>query len=140
MVADARESRRHKEQLSAILRQRRAAAAAGSRTTLGAAELLARARQDVPTRQGRIRPGAANYLLGLATFQVGATMDAETEKTKSCDMARQEEALVNEAEAGADGRPRSTNPRSRRENSGHRSSSSRPRIGIDDQGVLQVLK
>jgi len=41
---------------------------------------------------------AANYLLGLATLLQVPTIDPETEKTKSCDLARQEEALLAESE------------------------------------------
>jgi tetratricopeptide (TPR) repeat protein len=41
-----------------------------------------------------------NLILGVSAFQLAAAMDTETEKTKSCDMARQENDLVLEAEKG----------------------------------------
>ena len=50
-----------------------------------------------PIPKGRI-VGSCQLILGLAAFQSAATMDAETEKTKSCDMAKKEDALVTEAE------------------------------------------
>lgn len=40
----------------------------------------------------------ANYILGLATFISATQLDPEVEKQKSCDMAKQEQALLDEAE------------------------------------------
>ncbi len=51
----------------------------------------------MPIPKGRII-GSCQLILGLSAFQSAATMDAETEKTKSCDMAKKEDALVTEAE------------------------------------------
>ena len=50
-----------------------------------------------PTRPGRSQP-AANYLLGLATLFQVPQIDPQAEKTKSCDLAKQEETLLAEAE------------------------------------------
>lgn len=41
---------------------------------------------------------SGNYVLGLSTFFGAAGMDADTEKQKSCDMAKQEQALLDESE------------------------------------------
>jgi hypothetical protein len=46
---------------------------------------------------GKVAP-AANYLLGLATLFQVPQIDPQAEKTKSCDLARQEETLLGEAE------------------------------------------
>jgi tetratricopeptide (TPR) repeat protein len=66
--------------------------------------------QDLPAAADLARRGVAlsepggklavnaNYVLGLALFQQALAMDAETEKKKSCEMARQEQALLTEAE------------------------------------------
>jgi tetratricopeptide (TPR) repeat protein len=62
----------------------------------GAAELL-RAASKSANPQGKVYP-AANYLLGLATLLQVPKIDPEAEKTKSCDLARQEEALLTESE------------------------------------------
>lgn len=48
---------------------------------------------------GRVAP-TANYLLGLATFYQVPAIDKEAEQTRSCDLARKEEALLAEAETG----------------------------------------
>jgi tetratricopeptide (TPR) repeat protein len=48
--------------------------------------------------QGRIAP-LANYYLGLSILQQIPPLDAEAEKQKSCDMAKQEAAMAAEAEA-----------------------------------------
>ena len=42
---------------------------------------------------GKVYP-AANYLLGLATLFQVPKIDPVTEKTKSCDGAKQEQALL----------------------------------------------
>lgn len=63
----------------------------------GAAELLRMAVQSAnPT--GKVGP-ASNYLLGLATLFQVPQIDPQAEKQKSCDLARQEETLLTEAEA-----------------------------------------
>jgi tetratricopeptide (TPR) repeat protein len=62
----------------------------------GAAELLRVAVQSAnPT--GKVGP-ASNYLLGLATLFQVPQIDPQAEKQKSCDLARQEETLLTEAE------------------------------------------
>ena len=62
----------------------------------GAAELLRLAVQSAnPT--GKVGP-AANYLLGLATLFQVPQIDPQAEKQKSCDLAKQEETLLTEAE------------------------------------------
>ncbi len=62
----------------------------------GAAELLRMAVQSAnPT--GKVGP-AANYLLGLATLFQVPQIDPQAEKQKSCDLAKQEETLLTEAE------------------------------------------
>jgi tetratricopeptide (TPR) repeat protein len=62
----------------------------------GAAELLQLAVQSAnPT--GKVGP-ASNYLLGLAKLFQVPQIDPQAEKQKSCDLARQEETLLNEAE------------------------------------------
>jgi tetratricopeptide (TPR) repeat protein len=62
----------------------------------GAAELL-RGATKYGSPQGKVYP-AANYLLGLATLLQVPKIDPEAEKTKSCDLARQEETLLAESE------------------------------------------
>jgi tetratricopeptide (TPR) repeat protein len=62
----------------------------------GAAELL-RGAITYANPQGKVYP-AANYLLGLATLLQVPKIDPEAEKTKSCDLARQEETLLLESE------------------------------------------
>ncbi len=61
----------------------------------GAAEL---SRQCVATADpaGRVL-GSCQLILGIAAFQGAVAMDGETEKAKSCDMARKEAGLVAEA-------------------------------------------
>ncbi len=96
-VVVARGTPEQKEQLAAIL-------------VNAAAPLLQKETQDFPTaaeltRQcvaianpaGRVAP-SCHFVLGLSAFQVAAAMDAETEKSKSCDMAKKENDLVLEAE------------------------------------------
>jgi tetratricopeptide (TPR) repeat protein len=62
----------------------------------GAAELLRRAVQSA-NPAGKVGP-ASNYLLGLATLFQVPQIDPQAEKQKSCDLARQEETLLTEAE------------------------------------------
>ena len=63
---------------------------------LGAAELL-RMAVGAANPAGKVQP-AANYLLGLATLFQVPQIDPQAEKQKSCDLARQEETLLGEAE------------------------------------------
>jgi tetratricopeptide (TPR) repeat protein len=62
----------------------------------GAAELLRLAVQSA-NPSGKVGP-ASNYLLGLATLFQVPQIDPQAEKQKSCDLARQEETLLTEAE------------------------------------------
>jgi hypothetical protein len=62
----------------------------------GAAELL-RMSVTAANPAGKVAP-AANYLLGLATLFQVPQIDPQAEKTKSCDLAKQEETLLGEAE------------------------------------------
>ena len=62
----------------------------------GAAELL-RSAVSYANPQGKVYP-AANYLLGLATLLQVPQVDPQAEKQKSCDLAKQEAALLDEAE------------------------------------------
>jgi hypothetical protein len=70
-----------------------------------AAADLARQSVALADPNGKLAP-SANYVLGLSVFLQGAAMDAQTEKAKSCDMAKQEQSLFQEAEAAlTKGRP-----------------------------------
>jgi tetratricopeptide (TPR) repeat protein len=62
----------------------------------GAAELL-RMALGAANPTGKVAP-AANYLLGLATLFQVPQVDPQAEKQKSCDLAKQEETLLGEAE------------------------------------------
>lgn len=62
----------------------------------GAAELL-RSAVGYANPQGKVYP-AANYLLGLATLLQVPQVDPQAEKQKSCDLAKQEATLLDEAE------------------------------------------
>jgi len=48
---------------------------------------------------GKVAP-SCNFILGVSAFQIAAAMDSQTEKAKSCDMAKKENDLVLEAEKG----------------------------------------
>jgi tetratricopeptide (TPR) repeat protein len=63
----------------------------------GAAELL-RSATKAANPQGKVYP-AANYLLGLATLLQIPQIDPQAEKGKSCDLAKQEKAMLEESEA-----------------------------------------
>ena len=63
---------------------------------VGAADLL-RSAVATASPQGKVYP-ASNYLLGLATLLQVPQVDPKAEKGKSCDLARQESDLLNEAE------------------------------------------
>ncbi len=73
----------------------------------GAAELLRRAVQ-VANPTGKVGP-ASNYLLGLATLFQVPQIDPQAEKQKSCELAKQEETLLGEAETALTA-GRSVNP------------------------------
>ena len=62
----------------------------------GASELLKMA-VSAASPTGKVQP-AANYLLGLATLFQVPQIDPQAEKGKSCDLAKQEETLLTEAE------------------------------------------
>ncbi len=62
----------------------------------GAAELLRLAVQSA-NPSGKVGP-ASNYLLGLATLFQVPQIDPQAEKQKSCELAKQEETLMTEAE------------------------------------------
>ncbi|HZE76794.1 MAG TPA: tetratricopeptide repeat protein [Gemmatimonadales bacterium] len=62
----------------------------------GAADLL-RSAVTTANPQGKVYP-AANYLLGLSTLLQVPQVDPKAEKGKSCDLARQESGLLDEAE------------------------------------------
>lgn len=74
---------------------------------VGAAD-LARLAISMSDSSSRAWPNA-NYVLGLSTVIQVSKMDSETEKQKSCDMARQEDALVQESTAALT-QGRSVNP------------------------------
>jgi tetratricopeptide (TPR) repeat protein len=70
----------------------------------GAAELL-RMAVAAANPAGKVQP-ASNYLLGLATLFQVPQIDPQAEKQKSCDLAKQEETLLGEAETALTaGRP-----------------------------------
>jgi tetratricopeptide (TPR) repeat protein len=62
----------------------------------GASELLKMA-VSAASPTGKVQP-AANYLLGLATLFQVPQIDPQAEKGKSCDLAKQEETLLTDAE------------------------------------------
>lgn len=85
-----------KENASALLYTAGAKLLQQPQDLAGAAELLRLAVQSAnPT--GKVGP-ASNYLLGLATLFQIPQIDPIAEKQKSCDLARQEETLLTEAE------------------------------------------
>jgi tetratricopeptide (TPR) repeat protein len=94
-MVQAKGSPQQKEQLSAILAN--AALPLLQKQDYAAAADLSRQCVKSADPAGRII-GSCQLIFGLSAFQTAATMDAETEKTKSCDMAKKEDALVSEAE------------------------------------------
>jgi tetratricopeptide (TPR) repeat protein len=60
---------------------------------LQGAEQLLRLSVQAANPSGKVYP-AANYLLGLATLFQVPQIDPQAEKTKSCDLAKQEQALL----------------------------------------------
>lgn len=85
-----------KEQAAALLYSGAAPLLQQPQDLQGAAELL-RMSVAAANPSGKVYP-AANYLLGLATLFQVPQIDPQAEKTKSCDLAKQEQALL----AGAD--------------------------------------
>jgi tetratricopeptide (TPR) repeat protein len=69
----------------------------GLQADLPGAATYARQAVTIADPAGKLAP-TANYVLGLALFLQGATMDKQVEKQKSCDLAKQEQSLF----AGAD--------------------------------------
>lgn len=94
-MVQAKGSPQQKEQLSAILANA-ALPLLQKGDYVPAADI---SRQCVKTADpaGKIA-GSCQLIFGLAAFQSAAAMDTETEKTKSCDMAKKEDALVSEAD------------------------------------------
>jgi tetratricopeptide (TPR) repeat protein len=88
-----------KEQLAGIYVNAAAPLLQDPNKDYAAAAELTRQCLAVANPQGKVAP-SCNFILGVSSFQVAAAMDAETEKAKSCDMARKENDLVLEAEKG----------------------------------------
>ena len=85
-----------KEQAAALLYTGAAPLLQQPQDLQGAAELLKMA-AAAANPSGKVYP-AANYLLGLATLFQVPQVDPQAEKGKSCDLAKQEETLLNDAE------------------------------------------
>jgi tetratricopeptide (TPR) repeat protein len=85
-----------KEQAAALLYTGAAPLLQQPQDLQGASELLKLA-VGAANPSGKVYP-AANYLLGLATLFQVPQVDPQAEKGKSCDLARQEETLLNDAE------------------------------------------
>ncbi len=94
-MVQSKGSPQQKEQLAAILAN--AALPLLQNANYPAAADIARQCVATADPTGRII-GSCQLIFGLAAFQTAATMDAETEKSKSCEMAQKEDALVQEAE------------------------------------------
>ena len=88
-----------KEQLAGIYVNAAAPLLQDPNKDYAAAADLTRQCLAVANPQGRVAP-SCNFILGVSAFQIAAAMDADTEKQKSCDMARKENDLVLEAEKG----------------------------------------
>ena len=86
-----------KENAAALLYQGAAPLLQQPQDLAGASELL-RLSVKSANPSGKVYP-AANYLLGLATLFQVPQIDPQAEKTKSCDLARQEETLLTEADS-----------------------------------------
>jgi tetratricopeptide (TPR) repeat protein len=85
-----------KENAAALLYQGGASLLQQPQDLAGAAELLRKA-VTTANPSGKVAP-ASNYLLGLATLFQVPQIDPQAEKGKSCDLAKQEEALLTESE------------------------------------------
>ena len=88
-----------KEQLAGIYVNAAAPLLQDPNKDYAAAADLTRQCLAVANPQGRAAP-SCNCILGVSAFQIAAAMDADTEKQKSCEMARKENDLVLEAEKG----------------------------------------
>ncbi|HEX5819767.1 MAG TPA: hypothetical protein VFY20_12850 [Gemmatimonadales bacterium] len=88
-----------KEQLAGIYVNAAAPLLQDPNKDYAAAAELTRQCLAVANPQGRVAP-SCNFILGVSAFQIAAAMDADTEKQKSCEMARKENELVLEAEKG----------------------------------------
>jgi tetratricopeptide (TPR) repeat protein len=86
-----------KENAAALLYQGAAPLLQQPQDLAGASELLRLSVKNA-NPSGKVYP-AANYLLGLATLFQVPQIDPQAEKTKSCDLARQEETLLAEADS-----------------------------------------
>jgi tetratricopeptide (TPR) repeat protein len=86
-----------KEQAAALLYSGAAPLLQQPQDLQGAAELL-RMAVAAANPSGKVYP-AANYLLGLATLFQVPQIDPQAEKTKSCDLAKQEQALLASADS-----------------------------------------
>jgi tetratricopeptide (TPR) repeat protein len=85
-----------KETAAALLYQGGASLLQQPSDFAGAAELLRKA-VTIANPSGKVAP-AANYLLGIATLFQVPQIDPQAEKGKSCDLAKQEDALLTESE------------------------------------------
>jgi tetratricopeptide (TPR) repeat protein len=85
-----------KENSAALLYQGGASLLQQPSDFAGSAELLRKA-VTIANPQGKVA-APANYLLGLATLFQVPQIDPQAEKTKSCDLAKQEDALLTESE------------------------------------------
>ena len=85
-----------KENAAALLYQGGASLLQQPQDLAGAAELLRMAVTNA-NPAGKVAP-ASNYLLGLATLFQVPQIDPQAEKGKSCDLAKQEQALLTESE------------------------------------------
>jgi len=86
-----------KENAAALLYQGAAPLLQQPQDLAGAAELLRLSAKNA-NPSGKVYP-AANYLLGLATLFQVPQIDPQAEKGKSCDLARQEQTLLAEADS-----------------------------------------
>ncbi len=104
-----------KENAAALLYQGAAPLLQQPQDLAGAAELLRLSAKNA-NPSGKVYP-AANYLLGLATLFQVPQIDPQAEKGKSCDLARQEETLLAEADSALNA-GRTVNPEAADKNLG----------------------
>jgi len=98
-IVKANGSPEQKEQLAGIYVNAAAPLLQDPAKDYEAAANLTRECLAVANPTGKVAP-SCNFILGVSAFQVAAAMDTETEKAKSCDMAKKENDLVLEAEKG----------------------------------------
>jgi tetratricopeptide (TPR) repeat protein len=98
-IVKANGSPEQKEQLAGIYVNAAAPLLQDPNKDYEAAANLTRECLAVANPQGKVAP-SCNFILGVSAFQVAAAMDTQTEKAKSCDMAKKENDLVLEAEKG----------------------------------------